>query len=221
MRDLLVKARFDSKTIIRTEDIKPAVKRFLRKYNISENDISSDVASIVLTQYINDSEYGYNAVGSTDYLEDNNRALDSLVADIMDKATAEDETFAQYSGLRNYLRDIEITVPYSIVYDFGEKKDFAAFRRSLFGAVPHIKTVSAYDANIDTVYTDFSNEYPELFPADITAEADQLKKIAEVAQQLKSQTVPYFEETSEDVSDALKSELFGIVFEEWHGRKGK
>ncbi|MBO5298674.1 MAG: hypothetical protein J6B51_01175, partial [Clostridia bacterium] len=216
MLDLLVRARTESKAVVRSADIRPAVRRFLKGYGVHETAVSADAATEVLTKYINDNEYGYTSDGSLD-LEVNNKALDNLVNDIIRSATKEDTSmYDEYSDLREELRETSITVPYSTVYDFGQREDFNAYKRSLFGSVPRIKTVPSNEANIDGIYQDLSSRYPDMFPESITSEADRLKQIGKVAQSIKKKVEPYFEYISPEVTNAVKQELFMIVFEEWH-----
>lgn len=219
LRELLLKTRFEKRTVIRPSEIRSQVKKILRSYNIPEDVISADRAAEVLTNHINDYQYGYTAEGSTD-LSVNDRALHRLVDDIIANATRVDSEMADnYGEIRNYLKTVEIKVPRSVIYDFGEAKDFMAFRRSLFGVMPHIKQTDSIGANIDIVYDELNSMAPELFPEDITSEAGQLQRLAEVAMQLRPTEVPYFDEVTPELRSAIETELYGMAFREWHDKR--
>lgn len=221
LRELLLKTRFEKRTVIRPSEIRSQVKKILRSYNIPEDVISADRAAEVLTNHINDYQYGYTAEGSTD-LSVNDRALHRLVDDIIANATRVDSEMADnYGEIRDYLKTQEIKVPRSVIYDFGEAKDFMAFRRSLFGVMPHIKQTDSIGANIDLVYQELNDMAPELFPEDITSEADQLQRLAEVAMQLRPTEVPYFDEVTPELRSAIETELYGMAFREWHDKRDR
>ena len=89
------------------------------------------------------------------------------------------EFYDQYKGVRDYLRATNIDVGDEVQADI---PDFNYFRTSNMG---RLKIRTRYGTNIDQVYQELNEMWPELFPDSIIAPSDQLLKMAEVAQSIE------------------------------------
>lgn len=89
------------------------------------------------------------------------------------------EFYDQYKGVRDYLRATNIDVGAEVQADI---PDFNDFRTSNMG---RLKIRTRYGTNIDQLYQDLNERWPELFPDSIIVPSDQLLKMAEVAQSIE------------------------------------
>ena len=89
------------------------------------------------------------------------------------------EFYDQYKGVRDYLRATNIDVGDEVQADI---PDFNYFRTSNMG---RLKIRTRYGTNIDQVYQELNEMWPELFPDSIITPSDQLLKMAEVAQSIE------------------------------------
>ena len=89
------------------------------------------------------------------------------------------EFYDQYKGVRDYLRATNIDVGSEVQADI---PDFNDFRDSMLG---RMKIRTRYGTNIDQVYQDLNERWPELFPDNIIVPSDQLLKMAEAAQNIE------------------------------------
>lgn len=89
------------------------------------------------------------------------------------------EFYDQYKGVRDYLRTTNIDVGSEVQADI---PDFNDFRDSMLG---RMKIRTRYGTNIDQVYQDLNERWPELFPDNIIVPSDQLLKMAEAAQNIE------------------------------------
>lgn len=89
------------------------------------------------------------------------------------------EFYDQYKGVRDYLRATNIDVGSEVQADI---PDFNDFRDSMLG---RMKIRTRYGTNIDQVYQDLNERWPELFPDSIIVPSDQLLKMAEAAQNIE------------------------------------
>ena len=89
------------------------------------------------------------------------------------------EFYDQYKGVRDYLRTTNIDVGAEVQADIS---DFNDFRTSNMG---RLKIRTRYGTNIDQLYQDLNERWPELFPDSIIVPSDQLLKMAEAAQSIE------------------------------------
>lgn len=89
------------------------------------------------------------------------------------------EFYDQYKGVRDYLRATNIDVGDEVQADI---PDFNYFRTSNMG---RLKIRTRYGTNIDQVYQNLNEMWPELFPDSIIVPSDQLLKMAEVARNIE------------------------------------
>lgn len=89
------------------------------------------------------------------------------------------EFYDQYKGVRDYLRKTNIDAGPEVQADIA---DFNDFRTSMLGRM-NIRT--RHGTNIDQVYQELNEMWPELFPEDVIVPSDQLLKMAEVAQSVE------------------------------------
>lgn len=106
---------------------------------------------------------------------------DELFDNLYSKLVKTDsDYYNQYKDLKEELRKTKLYVPENVVNDI---TDFGDFRKSNRGNL--VLTNDNSNVNIDTKYKELSETYPELFPADISNQSDQLQKISEVARDIK------------------------------------
>ena len=105
---------------------------------------------------------------------------DELFARAYDAGVVIDrEFYDQYKGVRDYLRKTNIDAGPEVQADI---PDFNDFRNSVLGRV-NIRT--RYGTNIDQVYQELNEMWPELFPEYVIVPSDQLLKMAEAAQSIE------------------------------------
>ena len=145
---------------------------------ISGSEIAGDLQSL----------YDYIASGSDGkdeltYTEARRRA-DAIAERIAESAVAvDDSTYQEYAGLRKFLRDTKLTLS---AEDAAGITDFAEFRKGLFGK---LKISKGEHTNVDQVYTELSERYPEFFNEQReTNISDQVERIADVANRLYAVT---------------------------------
>lgn len=89
------------------------------------------------------------------------------------------EFYDQYKGVRDYLRTTNIDVGAEVQADI---PNFNDFRTSNMG---RLKIRTRYGTNIDQVYQELNEMWPELFPEYVIVPSDQLLKMAEAAQSIE------------------------------------
>lgn len=106
---------------------------------------------------------------------------DELFENLYSKLVKTDsDYYNQYKDLKENLRKTKLFVPENVANDIS---DFGDFRKNNRGNL--ILTNDSSNVNIDTKYKELSETYPELFPADITNQSDQLQKISEIVRDIK------------------------------------
>lgn len=105
---------------------------------------------------------------------------DELFARAYDAGVVIDrEFYDQYKDVRDYLRKTNIDVGAEVQADI---PDFNDFRTSNMG---RLKIRTQYGTNIDQLYQDLNERWPELFPDSIIVPSDQLLKMAEAVQNIE------------------------------------
>ena len=135
---------------------------------------------------------------------------EAIAAELVDNAVvAEDSLYQQYRDLRQYLKDTKIVVPEEVTRDI---PDFESYRRANSGRM----NLSAKGTpNIDRVFSELFNMYPEFFNEDETTPAsDQLMRIVDVAGELYNiqELNPFAGQESEAVQ-GMANEIMEIFFD--------
>lgn len=139
---------------------------------------------------------------------------DELFARAYDAGVVIDrEFYDQYKGVRDYLRKTDIDAGPEVQADIA---DFNDFRTSMLGRM-NIRT--RHGTNIDQVYQELNEMWPELFPEDVIVPSDQLLKMAEVAQSVEivrrsldefaGSNAGMFREAARREFDSMVAELVG------------
>ncbi|MBO5036546.1 MAG: hypothetical protein J6D42_05650 [Clostridia bacterium] len=231
----LIRKRIDNRTVFIAEDVRPAVRKFLKDFDvpngeISASDISEIVAESLNNMSIEDLEKGFSSN------EKYNKALNIVASEIAEAARSEvSSPSSEETKLKQELKDTQFRVSLMSSYNFGERKrDFTKFRQSLLGVMPKISIVSKNDMtfdpenpnkelkespNIGDIYSDLVERYPDKFPNGIEDEIEQLKQIAEVAKSLKKTYAPRFEEATPEIIESIKKDLLSAVLDEWSGAR--
>lgn len=123
-----------------------------------------------------------------DFSKDEYGTRESLYAEI------ERRFGTQYEEMRNdevaaakeYIRNTKITVSPTVKSEFGEAKDYFNFMRSNFGKIKFSKD----GLGVDEVYAELTELYPALFDDDAINAADQMRRIADVANTPVSELIP-------------------------------
>lgn len=160
--------------------VQKAANALVKDYGaeISGSDIAEDLQS--LYDYIASGKDGKDELT---YAEARRRS-DAIAERIAESAVeVDDRAYREYADLRKYLKDTKLTLTEA---DAAEITDFNEFRKGLFGKV---KIGKGEHTNVDQIYAELSNQYPEFFnEARETNISDQVQRIADVANQLYNVT---------------------------------
>lgn len=145
---------------------------------ISGSEIAGELQS--LYDYIASGKDGKDELTYTEA----RRRSDAIAEKIAESAVAvDDQTYQEYAELRKYLRKTKLTLSSK---DAANIADYADFRKEQFGK---LKIGRGERTNVDQVYAELSNQYPEFFNEQReTNVSDQLQRIADVAGQLYTVT---------------------------------
>ena len=111
--------------------------------------------------------------------------LDTAISEAFAKGLMiDDEFYQQYKPVKDYLRSQALTISEQ---DRADIADFTDFRKRAFGT---LRIVNNGGLPVDAAYQELQGMAPELFPMDITHQADQLVHMYEVCQEIKKVQVP-------------------------------
>lgn len=162
------------------KSVQKAADALVKDYGaeISGSDIAGDLQS--LYDYI---ASGKDGTDELTYAEARRRS-DTIAERIAESAVeVDDRAYREYADLRKYLKDTKLTLTEA---DAAEITDFNEFRKGLFGK---LKIGKGEHTNVDQIYAELSNQYPEFFnEARETNISDQVQRIADVANQLYNVT---------------------------------
>ena len=162
------------------KSVQKAADALVKDYGaeISGSDIAGDLQS--LYDYIASGKDGRDELT---YAEARRRS-DAIAERIAESAVeVDDRAYKEYAGLRKYLKDTKLTLTEA---DAAEITDFNEFRKSLFGK---LKISKGEHTNVDQIYSELSNQYPEFFNEAQEANiSDQVQRIADVANRLYNVT---------------------------------
>lgn len=180
----------DKKTVAR------AARELIRQYgaDMDAADIQGDLQSL----------YDGMASGELSYSAAREQAegiAEKLISNAVEK---DDELYQQYSDLRQFLKDTKLTVSEA---DSRGIADYADFRRR---NLSHFKLSKGQRTNVDLVYKEMSERWPEFFDEDREgAVSDQLYQIEAVLDKVYQITKynPFDMYTSQAVSGAANEIL--------------
>lgn len=102
---------------------------------------------------------------------------EAIARDLAESAVETASLAGEFPELKQTLRDARIVIGREYDGDIRNED----FRRRYFG---RLKLTSQGTTNVDSVYQELAQDYPSLFPADITHPADQLERILDVTDEL-------------------------------------
>ena len=177
---------------------------------------SSSLDADTLTEGMTDL-YNYMLRGGEDFSEtEAYRKAEAIARQVVDGALeADDSLYSQYADLRAYLRDTPLSISETDRHDIA---DFNDFRKRNFGRL-NIRAKGG--TNIDQIYAELSAQWPEFFDQSRESHpADQLLRMAEVAEQLRQVDVrnPFSDSYWEAVQGAA-NELYQQFFDTPQARK--
>lgn len=177
---------------------------------------SSSLDTDTLTESMTDL-YNYMLRGGEDFSEtEAYRKAEAIARQVVDGALeADDSLYSQYADLRAYLRDTPLSISETDRHDIA---DFNDFRKRNFGRL-NIRAKGG--TNIDQIYAELSAQWPEFFDQSRESHpADQLLRMAEVAEQLRQVDVrnPFSDSYWEAVQGAA-NELYQQFFDTPQARK--
>lgn len=153
-----------------------AAKQLIQNYgaDIAVKDIQGDLQS--LYDYI---ASGYDGKDELTYTEARRRA-EEIGQMLVEHAVArDDDLYRQYSDLRAFVRATPLTVTDQVK---GDIADFGAFRKENLG---RMRLVNGTEANIDQVYQELSERWPEFFDETMqVTPTDQLLQVSQVLREI-------------------------------------
>lgn len=177
---------------------------------------SSSLDTDTLTESMTDL-YNYMLRGGEDFSEtEAYRKAEAIARQVVDGALeADDSLYSQYADLRAYLRNTPLSISETDRHDIA---DFNDFRKRNFGRL-NIRAKGG--TNIDQIYAELSAQWPEFFDQSRESHpADQLLRMAEVAEQLRQVDVrnPFSDSYWEAVQGAA-NELYQQFFDTPQAKK--
>lgn len=134
-----------------------------------------------------------------------------LAHDILDDVSVREDTmYREYADLRRYFKGQQLVVSAA---DRGEIPNFGDFRRRNMG---RMRLKNGERTNIDQVYAELSELYPELFDQNRESQpSDQLYRIADVLDAVYSFTeynpnAKYMREATQSVSNEILEQFFDL-----------
>ena len=103
------------------------------------------------------------------------------------------------SELKETLKAMRLTIGKQ---DAGDIADFNAWRKGTMGKLGGVKVAEKGD--IDIRYMELSDRWPEYFPEDIVVPSEQLRRIAEVADEMKYREIPLAETMDEGTKAGMR-----------------
>lgn len=156
----------------------------------------------------------YMASGQADF-ETAFGAAEGIAEGVLQKSTRRDSSlWNEYKDLHYFTVHMERGGPeyQEMVYQYGS---YALAQKEL--GRNGIKLTTAKDSSargIDQLYQELSNEYPGLFPSEVTGPADQLDRIAQVRQSIRPEIKNNFGESYEEARADLAMQIIGAAVSE-------
>ena len=156
----------------------------------------------------------YMASGQADF-ETALGAAEGIADGVLQKSTRRDSSlWNEYKDLHYFTVHMERGGPeyQEMAYQYGS---YALAQKEL--GRNGIKLTTAKDSSargIDQLYEELSNEYPGLFPSEVTGPADQLDRIAQVRQSIRPEIKNNFGESYEEARADLAMQIIGAAVSE-------
>lgn len=169
--------------------IKKLSRSLIKDYNSKYDRAQLETSMIELYAKIANNQIEY---------EDMEAETKAMSRDIIENASVLNDTMhKQYSELRNTLRNTPITLAERYQKDFDVVGGFKTFKKRNLSRIK----LSDEGMEVDQLYQELVETYPELFNADITNPADQLMLIEDVLSGL----VPIYENPfNQDMNEAVE-----------------
>ena len=133
----------------------------------------------------------------------------AIAKEVVDNAVVQtDEYGGEYVEVKNLLKGLNVYVPAADRMDFAGYENYGEFRRKTNSKIKQTNKGTP----VDIAYSEMSGLYPGLFPEEITHPAEQLMKLVEVYDNLKTFAVNPYEGYENEVIDALATEIFDNYF---------
>lgn len=133
----------------------------------------------------------------------------AIAKEVVDNAVVQtDEYGGEYVEVKNLLKGLNVYVPAADRLDFVGYENYGEFRRKTNSKIKQTNKGTP----VDIAYSEMSGLYPGLFPEEITHPAEQLMKLVEVYDNLKTFAVNPYEGYENEVIDALATEIFDNYF---------
>lgn len=117
---------------------------------------------------------------------------------------ADDSTFEEYKGLRDYLKNTRI----QLGEEYWSDVDYAAFRKENYGRLNLVKG----ETNVDKIYAELEEMFPGLFDSETYDNApDQLMHMAEVLDSVQPYAEAYSSEYCAEWATDIASDLLDIM----------
>jgi murein DD-endopeptidase MepM/ murein hydrolase activator NlpD/ribosomal protein S18 acetylase RimI-like enzyme len=117
---------------------------------------------------------------------------------------ADDSTYEDYKGLRDYLKTTRI----QLGEEYWSDADYGAFRKANFGRINLVKG----STNVDQVYAELEEMFPGLFDSEeYTTPPDQLMDIAAVLDSIQPYKEAYSSEQAAEFATDIASDLLDIM----------
>lgn len=176
--------------------IKKLSRSLIKDYNSKYDRAQLETRMIELYAKIANNQIEY---------EDMEAETKAMARDIIENASVLNDTMhKQYSELRNTLRNIPITIAERYQKDFDVVGGFKAFKKRNLSRIK----LSDEGMEVDQLYQELVELYPELFNADVANPADQLMLIEDVLSGLVPIYENPFNQDMNEVVEYLAVEIF-------------
>lgn len=126
---------------------------------------------------------------------------DSIFKQLFENGSTDNRAMVD-KELKERLRKLKLTISKQ---DAGDIADFGAWRKGTRGKLGGVRV--GEKGNVDVLYMELSDRYPEFFPKDIVVPSEQLQKIADVAEGMKYRQIPLAETVDDGMKAGMRDEF--------------